>query len=100
MDRHELSDPSRRRGTGIGCSLHGAHIASNHDGDETCANILLPHEYDVGSLDHGVGRFDRADQALCFDHPECFECHPRILRRGGKYSGARRLMRRNCNILQ
>ena len=54
--------------SGIGGGLHRAYIATDHDGDQTTAYDLLAHQLDVGGFDHGIGSFDRADQAFGLDH--------------------------------
>ena len=34
------------------------------------AHVLLADQGDVGRLDHGIGRLDRADQTFCLDHTQ------------------------------
>ena len=48
--------------------LDSAHIATNHDGDQTGADLLLANETDICGLNHCVGGFDGADQTTGFDH--------------------------------
>ena len=68
VDRDQLADAPRRRGAGIGRGLHRADVAAHHHRDVAGADVFLADEDDVGCLDHRVGRFDRADQALGFHH--------------------------------
>ena len=68
VHRDELADAAGRGGAGVGGGLYRAHVAAHHHGDVAGADVFLADQDDVRGLDHGVGRFDRADEPLCFDH--------------------------------
>ena len=71
MDGEELADPFRGRRACIGRRLDRADVAAYHDRDQSAADMHLADQGDIRGLDHGVGRFDRADQAFGFHHAEC-----------------------------
>ena len=70
MYRHELADPARGGGAGVGGGLHRRDIAPHDGGDVTGADLLPTDKGDFRGLDHRVGRFDHRDQPLGFNHPE------------------------------
>ena len=74
----ELANAARRRGAGIGGSLHGADVTAHQHRDVARADVFLRDQLDVGRLDHGVRRLDCADQSTSFDESE------RILRHYGR----------------
>jgi hypothetical protein len=59
------------RCAGFNSRLDCAHVAANHHGDKTGADLFLADQMDVCCLDHGVGSFDGADQASGFNHTKC-----------------------------
>ena len=72
VHRHELADPARGGGAGVGGRLHRGDVAT-HDGRHVARADLLPADQrHLGGLHHGVGRFDHRDQPLGLDHAECF----------------------------
>lgn len=72
MDADQLADAARSNRARIRRGLHRSHVAS-HDGCDKAGIDLLPtDEHDVRSLDHGVGRFDHADEAPSLDEAERF----------------------------
>src|SRR5689334_7694534 len=68
MDRRQLAHAPGSRCAGICCRLDRAHIAAYHDGDKSTAYIFRANQNHIGSLDHRVGGFNRADQAFGLDH--------------------------------
>jgi len=66
----EFADLLGGGGTGIGGGLDGADVATDHDGHEAAADLDAADEGDVCGLDHGIGGFNGADEALGFDHSE------------------------------
>ena len=55
----------------VDSSLDSAHVAADHNGDQTGADLLLADEMNVSRLYHGVGCFDGADEAAGLDHSQC-----------------------------
>ena len=70
VHRDELADAARRRGTGIGRSLHGRDVAADDRGHVAGADFLPADQRDLRGLHHRVGRLDHRDQALRFNHPK------------------------------
>ena len=66
VHRDQLADAPRGGGAGVGRGLHRADVAAHHHRDVARADVFLADQHDVGGLDHGVGRFDRADETLWF----------------------------------
>ena len=52
--------------------LHRADVAANHHRHQTAAHVNLADEMHVRRLDHRVGRLDRTDQTLGFNHTQRF----------------------------
>ena len=73
VHRDQLADAPRGGRAGVGGGLHRSDVAAHHHGDVARADVFLADQDDVGGLDHGVGRLDRADQPLGFDHSQRFE---------------------------
>src|ERR1700674_4790354 len=48
VDRHELANAARGGRAGVGCGLHRADIAADHDRDVAGADIFLAAERDGG----------------------------------------------------
>ena len=72
VHRHQLADAPRRGGAGIRRRLDGGDVAAHDRGHVAGADLFPPDQRHLGSLHHGVGRFNHRDQALGFDHAECF----------------------------
>src|SRR5687768_15241798 len=56
---------------GLSASFHGgpnaADVATHNRGDQSAADANSLHNLHVGGLRHRIGRFDQADEALCFN---------------------------------
>jgi len=50
-------------------------VALDDDGHEPVADLLAGDDRHIGGLDHGIGRSERRDVALGFDHPDCVVGH-------------------------
>src|SRR5690625_14638 len=70
VHRHEVAHALGCRRSGIGRRLHGPDVSSDHYGDITAADLFFADQADARSLDHGVGRFDRANESARFHHAE------------------------------
>ena len=57
---------------GLGGSLHGTHFTGDDDGGKAGTDGVGADELHVRSLQHGVSRFDVANQTLCFNKTQCF----------------------------
>ena len=55
-------------GACIDSGLNSADIATDHDGHEAGADLLLADQMNISCLDHGIGCFDSADQAAGLNH--------------------------------
>ncbi len=75
MDGDELAHAPRGGGTGVGRCLYGADITPHEHGDVASTDVFLPHEDDVGSLDHRVRRFNGSDETFGLHHAERISCH-------------------------
>ena len=54
--------------TRIGGGLDGGDVAFDEGRDEAAAHLFPPGEGDVRGFQHGVGRFEKSDEAFGFDH--------------------------------
>src|SRR5689334_6204908 len=68
VDRDDLAHALGGALAGLGGGLHGRDVAAHDRGDVAAAGLLVAHELDLRRLDHGIGGFDHADEALHFDH--------------------------------
>ena len=55
--------------------LNGADITPHEHGDVASTDVFLPHEDDVGGLDHRIGRFNGPDETFGLHHAERICCH-------------------------
>ena len=72
MDAVQLAHALGGSGTGINSGLDSAHVAADHNGDQTGADLHLADQMDVSSLDHSISGLDGADQAAGLDHTKSF----------------------------
>src|SRR5580692_7628376 len=74
-----------RGGARIGRGLHRAHVSPYHDRDISRADIFLADQDDVCRLHHRVRGFNRSNQALGLDHPQCFVGHALLVSPGPRH---------------
>ena len=70
MHADQFADLLSRGGTGVGGGLDRAHVAADHDGHKSAADLHPSDKRDVGGLDHGIGGFNGAHEALGFNHAQ------------------------------
>ena len=68
MGAVQLADALCGGGACIDSGLNSADIATDHDGHEAGADLLLADQMNISCLDHGIGCFDSADQAAGLNH--------------------------------
>src|SRR5208283_784395 len=70
MHRDEFPDPAGGSGSGVRGGLDGSDVAPAGDHHIGRADVLLAGQCDVGRFHHRIGSFNRAGQALCFNHAQ------------------------------
>jgi hypothetical protein len=70
VNRNELAHPAGGGSAGVGCSLDGADIAANQNGDVAGPDVLGADERDICRLDHGICGLDRPDESPGLNHTE------------------------------
>src|SRR5262249_49912814 len=75
VDRHQFTDALCRGGSGICGGFHSTDIAAYHHSHQPTANIFTADEGHVGSFDHGIGSFDRADETFGLNHSKGYHCN-------------------------
>jgi len=67
---YEFSDSFGSRRSCIGGRLHGTHVSPYHYGNVSASDLFFSDQTDTGGFDHGVRRFDRADETTSLHHAE------------------------------
>ena len=80
VNADQFTDAARGGGSGVSRGFDRANIAAHEDGDITAADVFAANQHDVSRFGHGVGGFDRADEAFRLDHSKRFHVHKDTLR--------------------
>src|SRR5262245_20391115 len=68
----DLADSPSGCGAGVGRAFHRGHIARDKRRDEPAAHLVPADKLDIGRLEHRIGRFEQGNEALRFNHSQCF----------------------------
>jgi len=56
--------------TGADCGVHSTGLTTHHHGDVATSHIFTADQGDLGSLGHGIGRFDGGNHATGLNHAQ------------------------------